>query len=176
MLDLKFHDIPSTVEQSVRSAVPLRVRLLTVHACGGRSMLRAAVRAARNEARRLRVRRPKVYAVTVLTSAARKGPALSREVLRLARDARSAGCDGVVASAREAAMLRRRLNRRFEIICPGIRPAGNARGDQARVATPAQARIAGANAIVVGRPITADRDPLKKALRIQKELEWQQGR
>lgn len=171
MLDLKFHDIPSTVERSVRSAVHHRVKFLTVHASGGRSMLCAAVRAANSEARKLRIRRPWVIAVTVLTSAPQKGSALTREVLRLARDARAAGCDGVVASAREAALLRRRFGRYFKIICPGIRPAADMAGDQVRTATPAQAREAGADAIVIGRPITTNKNPLKKTRMILKELE-----
>ena len=159
MLDLKFFDIPNTVEQSVRAAVRHRVSMLTVHASGTGEMLRAAVLGARAEARRLGVPRPLVLGVTVLTSTADGGRSrMTAEVLRLARAARLAGCDGVVASVHEAAVLRRRLGRRMKIVCPGIRPRGGSLGDQRRVATPGAAVQAGADFLVVGRPITASRN------------------
>ena len=160
MLDLKFFDIPNTVEQSCRAAVHHRVTMLTVHASGPPDMLRAAVRGARTTAKRLGVPRPLVLGVTVLTSMDRgRSTRLTSEVLRLARAAREAGCDGVVASTHEVAALRRRFGRRLAIVCPGIRPNRMRGDDQRRVATPADAVAAGADFLVVGRPITAARDP-----------------
>jgi orotidine-5'-phosphate decarboxylase len=172
MLDLKFFDIPNTVEQSVRSAVHHRVAMLTVHASGAGAMLRAAVLGARTEARRLGVPRPLVLGVTVLTSTADGGPSrVTAEVLRLARAAQQAGCDGVVASAHEAAVLRRYLGQRMCIVCPGIRPRGGRQDDQRRVATPGAAVRAGADFLVVGRPITASRNPRKAIQILLEEME-----
>jgi len=176
MLDLKFFDIPNTVEQSVRAAVRHRVSMLTVHASGTGDMLRAAVRGARTEARRLGVPRPLVLGVTVLTSTA--GGSASRmtaEVLRLARAAQQAGCDGVVASAQEATVLRRDLGRRTKIVCPGIRPRGGRQDDQCRVATPGDAVRAGADFLVVGRPITASRNPRRAVQNLHEEMEAVNG-
>ena len=169
MLDLKFFDIPTTVELSCRSAARRRVAFLTVHASGGRAMLEAAARGSRDEARRLRVTRPKILAVTVLTSDGARGA--QRRVLALARQALAAGCDGVVASAREAAGLRRAFGARPLIICPGIRPAGDRRQDQQRICTPAAALARGASALVIGRPITAAPDARAAATRILDEME-----
>ena len=179
MLDLKFFDIPSTVELSCRAAVRHRVSLVTVHASGGRAMLEAAVRGMRTEATRLRIARPKVLAVTVLTSVGRHSASAVRARVRaLARDARQAGCDGVIASAQEAAMLRRTFGRAFQIVCPGIRPrapqgrsGAASRADQRRVATPAEALARGADALVVGRPITAARRPRAAAQQLLHEME-----
>lgn len=171
MLDLKFFDIPSTVERSVRAAVSHRVQVLTVHARGGGPMLRAAVKAARSEATRLGLSRPLVLGVTVLTSVDTMGSrALTRQVLALARQASRAGCDGVVASAKEARLIRQRIGRRLKIFCPGIRLAGARHGDQARVLSPRDALAAGADALIVGRPITAAVDPVKAARRILIEM------
>ena len=189
MLDLKFYDIPSTVEASCRAAARHRVALLTVHASGGRAMLEAAVRGSRDEARRRRTAAPRVLGVTVLTSEPRKGRHVDRRVASLAMEAVRAGCDGVVASAQEARALRRRLGRRPLLVCPGIRPSGAAvgdpstrvarsgssratsRDDQQRVATPTNALQQGADYLVVGRPITAARDPRAAAQRIVQEME-----
>ena len=170
MLDLKFHDIPSTVELSCEAATRHRVALLTVHACGELAMLKAAVRGVRSAARRLRIRRPNVLGVTVLTSVEARATSSASRVMQLARRARAAGCDGVVASAHEAAALRRRFGRRLAIICPGIRLA-DGRDDQCRVATPREAIIGGADWLVVGRPITAARDPRAAARRMLSEME-----
>jgi len=183
MLDLKFFDIPSTVELSCRAAARHRVAMLTVHAAGGRAMLEAAVRGAREEARRLNRRRPLVLAVTVLTSVDR-APAgsLAQQVSAMAAVALEAGCDGLVASAQEAGMLRRRFGPRPRIVCPGIRPGSlqgtrapvgaspTAPDDQRRVCTPSAALAAGADALVIGRPITAARRPRAAAQRIVEEL------
>ena len=184
MLDLKFFDIPSTVELSCRAAAGLRVSRLTVHAAGDRRMLEAAVRGARAGTRRRGASSPKVLAVTVLTSTpapatVRRGqrrvgggqPEVTQRVIRLARQALEAGCDGVVASAQEAAPLRRALRRPFELVCPGIRPLPASRGDQHRVGTPAEALASGADLLVIGRPITGARDPRAAARQLLNEME-----
>jgi orotidine-5'-phosphate decarboxylase len=171
-LDLKFHDIPNTVAGAVREAAKLGVRMLTVHASGGADMLQAAVAAARETSGA-----PMVLAVTVLTSLddndlqeiGVSGRVLD-QVLRLASLARAQGCDGVVASAREAAELRRELGSGFAIVTPGVRPTGSAAGDQARVLTPAQALESGASHVVVGRPITEAADPAAAARAILAEI------
>lgn len=172
-LDLKFHDIPNTVAAAVSSAAELGVSMLTVHASGGSKMLKAAVEAAQQSAAK-----PMVLAVTVLTSLSDSdlqeigvsGNVLS-QVLRLGALARAAACGGLVASAREAKELRRELGEGFEIITPGVRPAGAAVGDQARVLTPAEAIQAGATRLVVGRPIIEAVDPADAAKRIIAEID-----
>jgi len=169
-LDLKFHDIPSTVEKSVRAAVPHRIWMLTVHASGQAQMLRSAVRGATDEAAKRRLPRPLIVGVSVLTSVEASGPALMRRVLTLAAHAQRAGLDGVVASAHEAAAIRRRLGSRLAIVCPGIRPASADEGDQSRVATPAKALKAGASFLVVGRPITQANNPGRAAQAILEEM------
>jgi orotidine-5'-phosphate decarboxylase len=173
-LDLKYHDIPAIAAGAVREAARLGVTLLTVHTSGGSAMLRAAAAAVAAAGRD----RPRILGVTVLTSLDRA--VLQRELqvpiavegqaLHLAGLAREAGCDGVVASPQEARRLRTALGPGMLIVTPGIRPAGADRGDQARVATPAAARRAGADAIVVGRPITGAVDPAGAAQAILREL------
>lgn len=165
-LDLKFHDIPAVVAGAIRSAAALDVAMLTVHAAGGRAMLAAAAEAAA-EASRPDGRRPALLAVTVLTSltpeAAREEVGLARplpeQVLHLARVARGAGLDGAVASAQEARALREALGEDFLLVTPGVRPAWAARDDQARVLPPREALAAGADYLVVGRPVVAAPDP-----------------
>lgn len=174
-LDLKFHDIPNTVAAAVRSASELGVAMLTVHASGGSKMLQAALQAAGSAKHPLRV-----LAVTVLTSLDDSdlkeigvaAPALE-QALRLASLAKKAGCWGVVASAREAQAIRRELGPDFAIVTPGVRPAGGGTDDQVRVATPAEAIAAGATHIVVGRPITAAKDPPAAARAILDEISLQ---
>jgi orotidine-5'-phosphate decarboxylase len=173
-LDLKYHDIPAAVAGAVAEAARLGVTLLTVHAAGGSAMLRAAATAAAAAG----AARPRVLAVTVLTSLDRATllrelgvpMAVEGQVMRLADLARTTGCDGVVASPHEAARLRSALGRDFLIVTPGIRPGGSAADDQARVATPAAARRAGADYLVVGRPVTAAADPVAAAAAIVAEL------
>ncbi|MBI4590602.1 MAG: orotidine-5'-phosphate decarboxylase [Candidatus Rokubacteria bacterium] len=166
-LDLKFHDIPATVAGAVREAARLEVFMLTVHASGGSPMLKAAAEAAREAAREFNVARPLCLAVTVLTSLDRAllqrelGVALSVEghVLHLSQLARAAGLDGSVCSPQEIRAVRNALGREWAIVTPGVRPAGSGADDQIRVATPEAAIRAGADYLVVGRPITEAPDP-----------------
>jgi orotidine-5'-phosphate decarboxylase len=160
-LDLKFHDIPNTVAGAVRAILPLGVNMLTIHAGGGPVMVAAAKQAAASSETP-----PKILAVTVLTSLdaetlAATGVAggTTQQVLRLARFALEAGADGLVCSAHEIAVLRDAFGPKPLLVVPGIRPAGSAAGDQARVMTPQQAIAAGADYIVVGRPIFDAADP-----------------
>ena len=167
-LDLKFHDIPSTVEKSCRAATRHGAWMLTLHASGGRQMLEAAVAGAADEAAKLKRRRPLLVGVTVLTHVEARDPRqLQRRVLELTQDAKRAGLDGVVASAQEAEMIRKATGWSFVIVCPGIRPSATGTGgrakrdgtDQARIATPGEAVARGASYLVVGRPITEADDP-----------------
>jgi len=172
-LDLKYHDIPNTVGAAVREAGQLGASLMTVHAGGGSKMLRAATEAARETNPAM-----KVVAVTVLTSM-NEGDLnevgvprnLEEQVVHLANLALQAGCHGVVSSAREVRALRARLGSEFVVVTPGVRPAGAAHADQARVVTPAQAIAAGATHLVVGRPITAAVNPAEEAEKIVREIE-----
>jgi orotidine-5'-phosphate decarboxylase len=168
-LDLKLHDIPNTVAGALSSLLALRPAMVTLHAGGGPAML-AAARAA---AERAGAERPLLLAVTVLTSMddaalAATGVAgtAAEQVLRLARMALGAGADGLVCSPREVALLRAELGPGPALVVPGIRPPGSAAGDQARTATPAEAVAAGADWIVLGRPITGAPDPAAAAVAI----------
>lgn len=170
-LDLKYHDIPNTVAAAVREAAQLGVSMLTVHATGGGRMLRAAVGAAAGTPGLM------VLAVSVLTSLGRDDleklgvrGTVEDSVLRLAALARANGCHGVVASPREASVLRADLGHDFAIVTPGVRPDGGNAGDQVRVATPAEAIAAGASHIVVGRPITEAEDPAAEARAILAQI------
>jgi len=171
-LDLKFHDIPNTVAGAVKAAVQLGVSIVNVHAAGGPAMLTAAIEAARGVNPRA-----KVIAVTVLTSlnqadllAVGQVPSAGEQVLRLAQLTKSCGLDGVVCSAHEIAAIRAALGSDFLLVVPGIRPAGSALGDQSRVMGPAEARQAGADILVIGRPITAASDPVRAARDIANSL------
>jgi orotidine-5'-phosphate decarboxylase len=168
-LDLKLHDIPATVEGAARSAAATGAALLTVHAAGGAEMVKAAVRGAGPKVR--------ILAVTVLTSL--DAAALDRiglagppeaAVVRLARLAVEAGAGGLVCSPQEVAAVRAAVGPGPLLVVPGVRPAGAALGDQARVATPAQAVGAGADVIVVGRPLRDAPDPVAAARAIAAEL------
>lgn len=170
-LDLKLHDIPATVAGGVRSAARLGVKMLTVHAAGGERMLRAAREASAE------VEGPRLLAVTVLTSLdagqlADVGVASEprEQVSRLTGVAARSGCDGVVASVLEAAEIKQLHGRDFLVVTPGIRPAGSSTDDQARVATPAAAVRAGADVLVVGRPILRADDPVAAAGAIRREM------
>jgi orotidine-5'-phosphate decarboxylase len=172
-LDLKYHDIPNTVAGAVREATRMGVFMLNVHAAGGGAMMRAAAGAAAGAAQDFAVPRPIVLGVTVLTSLDRRAletevgvtGTVAAHVLRLAERAREAGLDGCVASAQEITPLRLGLGPRWVIVTPGIRPAERD-DDQARTATPGAAIRAGADYLVVGRPITAAADPAVAAAAI----------
>ena len=176
-LDVKFHDIPNTVAGAIRAVVHLRPFMVNVHASGGRAMMQAAGEAAREAAEDLEVTRPLVLGVTVLTSlddddldaVGQRGPA-SDQTVRLANLARDSGLDGVICSPREIAALRTACGPDFLLVVPGIRPTWAAADDQKRIMTPAEALDAGADYLVVGRPITAAADPVAAARRLVEEL------
>jgi len=168
-LDLKLHDIPNTVEGAARSAAATGASLLTVHASGGTEMVRAAVRGAGPGLR--------ILAVTILTSLDAEGLALVGlagppvdAVIRLARLAVDAGAHGLVCSPLEVVAVRARLGPGPLLVVPGVRPAGAARGDQARVATPQEAVRAGADVLVLGRPLREAADPAAAARAIALSL------
>ena len=175
-LDLKLHDIPNTVAHAVRSAAALDVDLLTVHASGGAAMLRAAREAAGERGGE----GIGLLAVTILTSLSadevaeawgRDRVSAEAEVERLARLAQGAGMDGVVASVHELPVIRRATGEDFRVLTPGIRLAGDAAGDQARVATPGEAARLGSDYVVLGRSVTAAHDPAEALRRVIRELD-----
>jgi orotidine-5'-phosphate decarboxylase len=174
-LDLKFHDIPNTVAGAVRSVCATHPAMLTLHGGGGSAMIEAARRAAEDS---LGENRPAILAVTVLTSFTTEalaatgvsdGPA--QQVLRLARLALEAGADGLVCSPQEVSRLRDAFGEAPLLVVPGVRPAGSAAGDQARTATPEDTVAAGADWLVIGRPITAAADPAAAAAAIAAGLQ-----
>ena len=158
-LDLKFFDIPNTVANAVRAATRLKVKMLTLHILGDIEMMKLAKDAAEDEARSLKIKRPLLIGVTVLTSK----EANPSEVLALAKIGLESGLDGVVCSVREARMLREEIKKDFVIITPGIRPDNASGDDQKRTATVSEAVSAGSNFLVIGRPILKADDPLKAA-------------
>jgi orotidine-5'-phosphate decarboxylase len=169
-LDLKFHDIPNTVAGAVGAATKLGVWMVDVHASGGATMMRAARAAADEEAARHSNPAPLIIGVTVLTSFDQKtlddvgvSSDVRTQVERLAALAKLSGLDGVVASPQEIGVIRARVGRDFCVVTPGIRGANDARGDQQRTLTAAQALSAGADYLVVGRPIIAAPDPRRAA-------------
>jgi orotidine-5'-phosphate decarboxylase len=170
--DVKFHDIPNTVAGAVRAVAGLGCSILNVHAAGGAAMMRAALEAAHGVDPRT-----KVIAVTVLTSlddsdlaATGQTPPAADQVVRLAKLAQDCGLDGVVCSAHEIAAIRKACGSGFLLVVPGIRPAGSDLGDQRRVMTPAEAHKAGADILVIGRPITGAPDPEAAARNIAASL------
>ena len=178
-LDLKYHDIPNTVEQAVEAAVGTGAWMINVHASGGTAMMEAAARAARETSTRLGRPAPLMIGVTVLTSMDEQAlraigverPVL-QQVIALARLTQQAGLQGVVASAQETPAIREACGPQFQIVTPGIRgaSAGSERNDQSRTMGPAEAIRAGASYIVVGRPIIAAPDPHAAAAAIADEL------
>lgn len=172
-LDLKFHDIPNTVARAVAAAADLGVWMVNVHASGGPRMMEAAAKALEPYG----AKRPLLTAVTVLTSmdeeqlrAVGITCPLEEQVLRLATLTRYCGLDGVVCSAREAAMLRQHLGQDFKLVTPGIRPRNAEVGDQIRVVTPAEAIKLGSSYLVMGRPITKAPDPIAALKAVNAEL------
>ncbi|TJZ74021.1 orotidine-5'-phosphate decarboxylase [Chitiniphilus eburneus] len=171
-LDLKFHDIPNTVAQACKAAAALGVWMVNVHASGGRRMMETT-----REALEALPQRPLLIAVTVLTSmdAAQLAeiglPAPEVQVERLARLTRDCGLDGVVCSAQEAGLLKAACGQDFKLVTPGIRPADASLDDQSRVMTPQAAVAAGADYLVIGRPITRSDDPVATLQRIRQSIE-----
>ncbi len=182
-LDLKFHDIPHTVgnavlactnlscvvasmnpnlETEIKGVVSYPVFMMTVHTAGGREMMQFAAKAARQRAKELKIERPKIVGVTVLTSD-EESESTEKTVIARAQAAKLAGLDGVVCSAHEAAVVRREYGKDFIIVTPGIRPNGAAKDDQKRTATVDEAIAAGSDYLVVGRPIVAADDPRQAA-------------
>jgi orotidine-5'-phosphate decarboxylase len=172
-LDLKFHDIPNTVAKAVAASAELGVWMVNVHACGGERMMRAA----REALLPYGDKAPLLIGVTVLTSMEQSDMAPlgldvspAEQVIRLATLTKAAGLDGVVCSANEASQLKAQLGADFKLVTPGIRPTGSAAGDQRRVMTPLAAMQAGADYLVIGRPITQADDPAAMLSGINAEL------
>jgi len=177
-LDLKFHDIPTTVAKAAIEATRLGVKMFNVHASGSLEMMRLTVKEVRRVCRGEGLRRPIMLAVTVLTSLSKNdllrvgvNTEVADQVVRLALLSKEAGMDGVVTSPHEAAQIRQACGRRFVIVSPGIRPRGEERDDQRRVMTPGEAIRAGVDYIVVGRPILEASDQLEAARAIVAEME-----
>lgn len=176
-LDLKFHDIPNTVAGAIRAVAPLAPRILTIHTQGGPDMMRRASETAHEEAEKLGLEAPSVVGVTILTSlddsdlnAIGVQDIVPDQVKRLAQLAVNSGLDGMVCSPKEIELARSVTNRDFKLVVPGIRPVGADIGDQKRVMTPLEAVGAGADVLVIGRPITQADDPTAAAQAIAKQL------
>lgn len=176
-LDLKYHDIPNTVAKAGGEACRLGVRMFNVHALGGREMMERTVAEADAIAPRGSAGRPLLLAVTILTSSTEetlRGVGIDRPVRemvpRLARLAQESGMDGVVASPQEVGLIREACGRDFVIVTPGVRPGFASLDDQKRVTTPAEAIAAGADYLVIGRPISAAADPVAAADLILEEM------
>ncbi|MBD2345989.1 orotidine-5'-phosphate decarboxylase [Anabaena subtropica] len=177
-LDLKFHDIPNTVAGACRAAAGYGVDLITIHATSGRDALKAAKEAVQEGAAEAGVKPPKLIAVTVLTSISARQLALDLKIpselpeyaLDMALMAQEMGLDGAVCSPQEVAHLRQICGDDFVLVCPGVRPTWAESGDQKRSLTPSQALQAGADYLVIGRPITAATEPELAWKRISQEL------
>lgn len=177
-LDLKFDDIPNTVAGACRSAARYGVDLLTIHATCGKEALKAATEAAQAGAAQAGVKPPKLIGITLLTSISARQLAFELKIplelpeyaLEMALMAQESGLDGVVCSPEEVAQLRQSCGNDFLLVCPGVRPIWADKGDQKRSLTPAQAIIAGADYLVIGRPITAAVDPELAWKKISEEL------
>ncbi|MBO5637612.1 MAG: orotidine-5'-phosphate decarboxylase [Acidaminococcaceae bacterium] len=176
-LDLKLQDIPNTVASALKVETTLGVDMINVHAVGGKKMMEAAAKAVKEKAEELGIERPKLLAVTILTSMDEEQFAdlnynntIADQVVSLAKLANAAGLDGVVASPKEAAAIRKACGPDFLIVTPGVRPAGSALDDQSRVTTPAQAFANGSSHIVVGRPIMKAEDRKEAAAAIVEEI------
>lgn len=178
-LDLKYHDIPNTVSLAGRAAASLGVDLFNVHALGGVGMMSAVVKEVTDHCKEQERSRPRIIAVTVLTSMKEEDlrdigvEATAQEMaLRLAALARKSGLDGVVASAHEVRAIKEKVGEDFLVVTPGVRPAWAAANDQKRVMTPAEAIREGADYLVVGRPIMKAKDPAEAARRVLEEIEF----
>jgi len=177
-LDVKYHDIPNTVAKACEAAAGLGVDFVNVHALGGKAMMKAAADALKATSERMRLPRPRLLAVTILTShdaaSVKKDIGLrgrpDAEVVRLALAAKAAGCDGVVCSPREIKLVRKACGAGFLIVTPGVRQAGGTKHDQKRTLTAGQALAAGADYLVVGRPITGAEDPQAAVQAIARDM------
>ena len=176
-LDLKFHDIPNTAAKSTAAAARLGVSILNVHALGGYDMMKRCAESIVAEAKASKIEKPRIIAVTILTSMEKKSlkkiginDNIKIEVSKLAKLAKDASLDGVVASPSEVKLIRRELGEEFIIVTPGVRPEWAATNDQKRIATPKEAVLNGATYIVVGRPIVEASDPLAAAKRVLEEI------
>ncbi len=177
-LDLKLHDIPNTVAEGLCSLMGLGADILDIHTSGGYTMMHTAAEKLKQAAEKQGIERPKLIGITVLTSINQDDwkdmgnvVNIKGQVVRLAKLAKKAGLDGVVASPQEAELIREACGEDFLIVTPGIRPAGSSLDDQSRVAAPAAALKSGATHLVVGRPIRAAEDPRKAAEAIEHEME-----
>ncbi|MFK5925970.1 MAG: orotidine-5'-phosphate decarboxylase [Desulfuromusa sp.] len=177
-LDLKYHDIPNTVAKAAVEACKLDVKIFNVHALGGAEMMQKTVAEVESYCAAAGIERPMMLAVTILTSSTEEtlrqvgiDRPIAEMVPRLARLAQDAGFDGVVASPQEVTLIRAACGDDFAIVTPGVRPSFAALDDQKRVTTPAEAIFAGATALVIGRPISAAKDPLEAAGKILAEIE-----
>jgi len=173
-LDLKFHDIPNTVAGAAKAGALKNVFMMNFHCLGGRRMMEAARDAVNEIDSRIR---PILLGVTILTSMSEEemnstglNGTIENKVIELARLAASSGLDGVVASAKEASAIKKEIGENFIVVTPGVRPEWSEKGDQKRVLTPKQAIQAGADYIVVGRPIIQEKDPLRAAKKIIEEI------
>lgn len=176
-LDLKLHDIPTTVAKTAASLIRLGVDIINVHALGGSEMMKKTAEAVETESKRLKITRPKVIAVTILTSMDENSlkkagidDNMESQVLRLAASAKDSGLDGVVTSPSEVKLIRKNMGKDFLIVTPGVRPSWAAANDQKRIATPREAADFGADFIVIGRPITEASDPAEAAKRVIEEI------
>ena len=176
-LDLKFHDIPNTVAQAVAWAASLGVDMFTLHSSGGEEMMRKSVETVNEVCERLNIKRPNMVGVTILTSFDEEGIAkvgyknnIADTVLNLAGLCKTSGMSGIVCSPHEAAKIKETYGSDFITVCPGIRPAWAAAGDQKRITTPADAIRIGVDNMVVGRPITKAENPHEAALKIIEEI------
>ena len=176
-LDLKFHDIPNTVARAGEEATKLNVAMFNLHALGGFTMMKKTVEGSRAVAKSLGIPRPLILAVTILTSMDEEtlkevgvqGPLLE-EVGRLAHLSMKAGVDGVVASPQEIGIIRQRCGEKFLIVTPGIRPPSDKKDDQKRTLSPKEAISAGADYLVIGRPIKEAKDPIEAVQRIIEDI------
>jgi len=176
-LDLKFHDIPNTVAKAGEEATKLKVTMFNLHALGGFEMMQKTVNASRAMAKNLGIPKPLILAVTILTSMDEEtvkevgiqGPIVD-EVGRLAQLAMKAGVDGVVASPQEIGIIRERCGKKFLIVTPGIRHPSDKKDDQKRTMSPKEAITAGANYLVIGRPIKEAKDPLEAVQKIMEDI------
>lgn len=176
-LDLKLHDIPNTTAQGLVALTKLGAKILNVHASGSFSMMQTAAQAVKIEAEKMGIEKPKLIAVTVLTSidepnwdALNSKNTIKEQVVALAKLAQKAGMDGIVASPQEAKMIKEACGENFLIVTPGVRPANADVNDQSRIATPKMALLDGATHLVVGRPITKADNPKKAAEAILSEM------